>query len=121
MDTGRTGETVAESAEVRAQIERSTSYDERPFPFHVRQLDRDRYQAAFITVDVEDEFGDRIWHGTRGEWMDFLTAVGRHCGHNPGRSICAQFCAWRGDQREWDGLLFARRMSARLVAAEMTI
>src|SRR6266536_3083740 len=107
MSTDRTAARVPESLEVLAEIERSTPYGERAFPFRVRQVDRANYLPAVMVADVADEFGDRTWRGTRDEWMEFVTSVGRGCGHEPGPSMCAHFCAWRYDQREWDGLLFA--------------
>jgi hypothetical protein len=58
------------------------------------------------------------WHGTRSEGLELMHALSRHCScvfgaHGLRASVCAphQMCS---DQRAVDGLLFSRRIAARL-------
>jgi hypothetical protein len=58
------------------------------------------------------------WHGNRSEGLELIQALSRHCScvfdaQGLRASVCAphQMCS---DQRAVDGLLFSRRIAARL-------
>lgn len=62
------------------------------------------------------------WFGTRQELTDLLSAFGHHCvceveGENVFERTCGAH-ALLADQRALNGLLFARRIAARLRAEE---
>jgi hypothetical protein len=57
------------------------------------------------------------WHGRVAEYQDLVSAVRRNCGCEYGmgvRTCCSAHRMIAEDQRALDGLLFARRMAARL-------
>ena len=59
------------------------------------------------------------WHGTRTEGLELVQAFSRYCscGFNAGGlrvSVCAPHEMLCSDQRAIDGLLFSRRIAARL-------
>jgi hypothetical protein len=63
------------------------------------------------------------WHGTRPEGVELAATLDRHCScefNEQGRrvSICAPHAILISDQRAVDGLLFARRIAARLRTEE---
>ena len=60
-----------------------------------------------------------LWHGTRAEALELLDALDRHCAcrvtpDGVRVSACAPHEMLSGDQRAMDGLLFVRRIAARL-------
>jgi hypothetical protein len=60
-----------------------------------------------------------IWHGTHEESFALLAAVARHCGcefspTDERLTTCAPHRMLVDDQRALDGLVFARRIAARL-------
>ena len=63
-----------------------------------------------------------VWHGTRQESLELLHAVRQHCTCEveQGRMVttCPAHTMLARDQRAVDGLLFMRRMVARLLAEE---
>lgn len=64
-----------------------------------------------------------VWHGTRGEFDTLLAAIGRNCSCTTGpngvrTATCAAHQMVVEDQRAVDGLLFARRIAARLRVEE---
>jgi len=62
------------------------------------------------------------WNGTTEEALALLHALQAHCecGHDGGRTVssCASHTMLAHDQRAVDGLLFMRRMAARLLVGE---
>jgi hypothetical protein len=66
-----------------------------------------------------------IWNGTTEEALALLQALQAHCECriDVGRTVapCAVHLMLTRDQRAIDGLLFMRRMAARLVAGEFTL
>jgi hypothetical protein len=66
-----------------------------------------------------------IWNGTTDEALVLLHALREHCACrvDNGRTvaICASHSMLVRDQRAVDGLLFMRRMAARLLAEEFDI
>ena len=63
------------------------------------------------------------WHGTQAEGMELVETLGRHCSCKftaEGRraSVCAPHELLISDQRAIDGLLFSRRIAARLRSEE---
>jgi hypothetical protein len=66
-----------------------------------------------------------IWNGTTEEALALLQALQAHCECriDAGRTVapCAVHLMLIRDQRAIDGLLFMRRMAARLVAREFTL
>jgi hypothetical protein len=66
-----------------------------------------------------------IWNGTTEEALALLQALQAHCECriDAGRTVapCAVHLMLTRDQRAIDGLLFMRRMAARLVAGEFTL
>jgi hypothetical protein len=63
------------------------------------------------------------WHGTQAEGVELVEALGRHCSceFNPQGlrvSVCTPHEMLTSDQRAIDGLLFARRIAARLRTEE---
>jgi hypothetical protein len=59
------------------------------------------------------------WHGTRSEGLELVEALGRHCScafsaQGLRVSVCAPHEMLCSDQRAIDGLLFSRRIAARL-------
>jgi hypothetical protein len=59
------------------------------------------------------------WHGTATEHLELTQALTRHCAcafHTQSRqlSTCAGHAMLHSDQRAIDGLLFSRRIAARL-------
>ena len=66
-----------------------------------------------------------IWNGTTDEALALLHALRTHCecSVERGRTVtpCASHAMLARDQRAVDGLLFMRRMAARLLAEEFAI
>jgi hypothetical protein len=66
-----------------------------------------------------------IWNGTTDEALALLHALRTHCECRveEGRllAVCASHTMLARDQRAVDGLLFMRRMAARLLAAEFDV
>jgi hypothetical protein len=67
-----------------------------------------------------------VWHGTHQEAADLLATVLRHCTcivdeHAGCVTLCPPHMMVYTDQRAMDGLLFARRMYARLRAEEFAV
>jgi hypothetical protein len=59
------------------------------------------------------------WHGTRTEGLELAQALSHYCscefsGPGPRVSVCAPHEMLCSDQRAIDGLLFSRRIAARL-------
>ena len=65
------------------------------------------------------------WHGTTDETLQLLHAVREHCEcrKDHGRTVapCGPHAMIARDQRVLDGLLFMRRMAARLLAEEFAV
>ena len=65
------------------------------------------------------------WNGTTDEALDLLHALRSHCECrvDEGRTVapCASHAMLARDQRAVDGLLFMRRMAARLLAEEFEV
>ena len=65
------------------------------------------------------------WNGTTDEALALLHALRAHCECriDEGRTVasCASHHMLVGDQRAVDGLLFMRRMAARLLAEEFAL
>jgi hypothetical protein len=64
-----------------------------------------------------------VWNGTEAESLELLKAIARHCACEYAASgacirVCAPHDALAHSQRFLDGLLFARRIGARLIAEE---
>jgi hypothetical protein len=64
-----------------------------------------------------------LWHGTQTEALELLQALSRNCScvvtsEGVRLSTCAPHEMLATDQRAIDGLLFARRIAARLRAEE---
>lgn len=66
-----------------------------------------------------------IWNGTSDEALALLQAIRAHCDCrvNQGRTVapCGSHSMLARDQRAVDGLLFMRRMVARLLAEEFDL
>jgi hypothetical protein len=63
------------------------------------------------------------WHGTPTEGLELAHAFSRYCScvfsaHGSRVSVCAQHAMLCSDQRAIDGLLFSRRIAARLRSEE---
>ena len=62
------------------------------------------------------------WNGTSDEALALLAALSQHCSchitHGRVVAVCAGHSMLANDQRAVDGLLFMRRMAARLLAEE---
>ena len=59
------------------------------------------------------------WHGTRAEGLELVEVLSRYCScvfAAKGRraTVCGPHEMWCSDQRAIDGLLFSRRIAARL-------
>jgi hypothetical protein len=65
------------------------------------------------------------WNGTTDEALALLHALREHCdcAVSEGRTVspCASHSMLAHDQRAVDGLLFMRRMAARLLAEEFVV
>jgi hypothetical protein len=65
------------------------------------------------------------WNGSTDEALALLQALRAHCecGVDQGRTVapCASHSMLASDQRAVDGLLFMRRMAARLLAEEFDV
>jgi len=66
-----------------------------------------------------------VWHGTQQESFDLVNAIARNCTCEFGLmgvrlSTCAPHRMLTEDQRALNGLLFARRMAARLQREELS-
>jgi len=66
-----------------------------------------------------------LWHGTQTEALELLQALSRNCAcvittEGARLSTCAPHEMLSSDQRAIDGLLFARRIAARLCHEEFT-
>src|SRR6185503_9192153 len=66
-----------------------------------------------------------LWHGTQTEALELLQALSRNCScvvtaEGVRLSTCAPHEMLSSDQRAIDGLLFARRIAARLRAEEFS-
>lgn len=66
-----------------------------------------------------------VWHGTQQESFDLVNAIARYCTCEFGLmgvrlATCAPHRMLTEDQRALNGLLFARRMQARLQKEEFT-
>ena len=65
------------------------------------------------------------WNGTTDEALALLHALKEHCNCSikEGRTVapCASHVMLASDQRAIDGLLFMRRMAARLLAEEFGV
>jgi hypothetical protein len=64
-----------------------------------------------------------LWHGTQTEALELLQALSRNCScvvtaEGVRLSTCAPHDMLSSDQRAIDGLLFARRIAARLRSEE---
>ncbi|HEY1293275.1 MAG TPA: hypothetical protein VGJ60_09355 [Chloroflexota bacterium] len=64
-----------------------------------------------------------LWHGTQTEALELLQALSRNCAcivtaEGVRVSMCAPHQMLSSDQRAIDGLLFARRISERLLGEE---
>ena len=64
-----------------------------------------------------------LWHGTQAEALELLQSLSRNCScivspEGVRVSTCAPHQMLSSDQRAVDGLLFARRIAARLRAEE---
>jgi hypothetical protein len=65
-----------------------------------------------------------LWHGSRTEALELLQALSRNCAcvvtaEGVRLSTCPPHEMLASDQRAVDGLLFARRIAARLRAEEL--
>ena len=63
------------------------------------------------------------WHGTHAEGVELVETLGRHCSceftaQHRRVFVCAPHEMFISDQRAIDGLLFARRIAARLRSEE---
>jgi hypothetical protein len=63
------------------------------------------------------------WHGTRSEGLELVEVLGHHCScafteHGLRVSVCSPHQMLCSDQRAIDGLLFSRRIAARLRSEE---
>ena len=63
------------------------------------------------------------WHGTRAEGVELVETLDRHCSceftaQRMRASVCPPHEMLISDQRAIDGLLFARRIAARLRSEE---
>jgi hypothetical protein len=66
-----------------------------------------------------------IWHGTQQESFDLVNAIARNCTCEFGLmgvrlATCAPHRMLTDDQRALNGLLFARRMTKRLLSEEFS-
>ena len=66
------------------------------------------------------------WHGTQQESFDLVNAIGHNCSCDFGLmgarlTTCSSHRMLIEDQRALDGLLFVRRMAARLQREEFAI
>ena len=66
-----------------------------------------------------------VWHGSQQESFDLVNAIARNCTCEFGLmgvrlATCAPHRMLTEDQRALNGLLFARRMTERLVREEFT-
>jgi hypothetical protein len=67
-----------------------------------------------------------LWHGTQIEALELLQALSRNCScvltaEGVRLSTCAPHAMLASDQRAIDGLLFARRIAARLRTEEFSL
>ena len=67
-----------------------------------------------------------LWHGTQTEALELLQALSRNCAcvitaEGVRLSTCAPHEMLSADQRAVDGLLFARRIAARLHSEEFDL
>ncbi len=67
-----------------------------------------------------------VWHGSQEEALDLLQALSRHCAcvinaEGLRLSTCSTHRMLTDDQRAIDGLLWARRIRARLQAEEFNV
>lgn len=66
------------------------------------------------------------WHGSQAESVALCDAIQRHCGCERGPffqrvgPVCSAHRLLSESQRALDGLVFARRIRARLIAEEQT-